>query len=199
MRFERTCLESIGYCLPQEIVTSERLERQLAPLYERLRLPEGRLELMTGIRERRFWRPGALPSDESVNSAEQAIAAAGIDRRHIGALGFVGYLVFGSKMSLLLPMVGLGMAWGSILALPYAILADALPARKMGIYMGIFNFFIVLPQILVGGTMSPILRTLEGSLAPAVGGAPLLAMLFGAASLALAAFAMSFVKTHHAD
>ena len=117
----------------------------------------------------------------------------------MGALGFVGYLVFGSQMSLLLPMVGLGMAWGSILALPYAILADALPARKMGIYMGIFNFFIVLPQILVGGTMSPILRTLEGSLAPAVGGAPLLAMLFGAASLALAAFAMSFVKTHHAD
>ncbi|MEZ5998054.1 MAG: MFS transporter [Hyphomonas sp.] len=117
----------------------------------------------------------------------------------MGALGFVGYLVFGSKMGLLIPMVGLGMAWGSILALPYAILADALPARKMGIYMGIFNFFIVLPQILVGGTMSPILRTLEGSLGHLTGGPPLLAMLFGAASLALAAFAMSFVKTHHAD
>ena len=60
-------------------------------------------------------------------------------------------------------------------------------------------FFIVLPQILVGGTMGPILRTLETNAAPLVGGAPLLAMLFGAASLLLAAFAMSFVKTSHAD
>ena len=117
----------------------------------------------------------------------------------MGALGFIGYLVFGSKMGLLLPMVGLGMAWGSILALPYAILSDALPVKKMGIYMGIFNFFIVLPQILVGGTMGPILRTLETNAAPLVGGALLLAMLFGAASLLLAAFAMSFVKTSHAD
>ncbi|MEZ5955230.1 MAG: MFS transporter [Hyphomonas sp.] len=117
----------------------------------------------------------------------------------MGALGFVGYLVFGSKLGLLVPMVGLGMAWGSILALPYAILADALPPRKMGIYMGIFNFFIVLPQILVGGTMAPILRTLEDSLGQTVGGAPLLAMLFGAGSFALAALAMSFVKAHHAD
>ncbi|MEO1189490.1 MAG: MFS transporter, partial [Pseudomonadota bacterium] len=111
-----------------------------------------------------------------------------------GAAGFVGYHLFGSQYGLLIPMVGLGMAWGSILALPYAILADALPVRKMGIYMGIFNFFIVLPQILVGGTMGPILRSLEGSLAPMVGGVPLLAVLFGAASFCLAAFAMSFVK-----
>ncbi|MCA9151650.1 MAG: 3-oxoacyl-ACP synthase III [Planctomycetales bacterium] len=86
MRFERTCLESIGYCLPQEIVTSEQLERQLAPLYERLRLPEGRLELMTGIRERRVWPVGMLPGDKSIESGELAIQAAGIDRSLIGAL-----------------------------------------------------------------------------------------------------------------
>ncbi len=116
----------------------------------------------------------------------------------LGAIGFAGYLVFSSKYGLLVPMVGLGMAWGSILTLPYAILSDALPPRKMGIYMGIFNFFIVLPQLLVAGTMSPILRSLDGSLVPFAGGAPLLAMLFGAASLALAAFAMSFVKTSRA-
>ncbi|MCA8901282.1 MAG: MFS transporter [Hyphomonas sp.] len=113
----------------------------------------------------------------------------------MGALGFLGYLIFPSKMGLLIPMVGLGMAWGSILALPYAILSDALPVKKMGIYMGIFNFFIVLPQLLVGGTMGPVLRSLEGSLAPAVGGVPLLAMLFGAASLGLAALSMTLVKS----
>ena len=111
-----------------------------------------------------------------------------------GAAGFIGYHLFGSQYGLLIPMIGLGMAWGSILALPYAILADALPVRKMGIYMGIFNFFIVLPQILVGGTMGPILRSLETSIAPMVGGVPLLAVLFGAASFCVAAFAMSFVR-----
>jgi maltose/moltooligosaccharide transporter len=111
-----------------------------------------------------------------------------------GAAGFIGYHLFSSQYGLLIPMIGLGMAWGSILALPYAILADALPVRKMGIYMGIFNFFIVLPQILVGGTMGPILRSLETSVAPAVGGVPLLAVLFGAVSFCLAAFAMTFVR-----
>lgn len=116
----------------------------------------------------------------------------------MGALGFLGYLAFSSKMSLLIPMVGLGMAWGSILALPYAILSDALPVKKMGIYMGIFNFFIVLPQLLVAGTLGPILRLFADNLAPAVGGTPLLAMLFGAGSLLLAAISMSFVKSPHA-
>jgi maltose/moltooligosaccharide transporter len=116
-----------------------------------------------------------------------------------GAAGFIGYHLFTDQTALLIPMIGLGMAWGSILALPYAILADALPVRKMGIYMGIFNFFIVLPQILVGGTMGPVLRTLENNLAPMVGGVPLLAVLFGAASFCLAAFAMSFVKVDRAS
>lgn len=112
----------------------------------------------------------------------------------IGACGFLGYFAFGSQTGLLVPMVALGMAWGSILALPYAILADALPPRKMGIYMGIFNFFIVLPQMLVGGTMGPILRSFGDTLAPAAGGAPLLAILFGALAFVLAAAAMSQVK-----
>ena len=117
----------------------------------------------------------------------------------IGAAGFVGYLVFGSKFGLLIPMVGLGMAWGSILALPYAILSDALPVRKMGIYMGIFNLFIGIPQLLVGGTMGPILRSLEDTVAPMVGGIPLLAILFGAGSFCCAAIAMSFVKAESAS
>ena len=55
-------------------------------------------------------------------------------------------------------MVGVGIAWASILTLPYAILSEALPPAKMGVYMGIFNFFIVLPQIMVAGVMGPIVR-----------------------------------------
>jgi len=51
---------------------------------------------------------------------------------------------------LILPMIGIGIAWGSILAMPYAILSDHLPAGKMGVYMGLFNFFITLPQIVCG-------------------------------------------------
>jgi len=54
MQFKNVCLESFGYCLPEERITTGELELQLAPLYERLRLPEGRLELITGIAERRF-------------------------------------------------------------------------------------------------------------------------------------------------
>ncbi len=86
MQYRRVCLETFGYTLPEEIVTSSELERRLAPAYERLQLPEGRLELMTGIRERRFFPPGTVPSSVSVVSGEKAIQASGIDRRHIGAL-----------------------------------------------------------------------------------------------------------------
>ena len=86
MRYNKVCLESFGLTLPEEIVTTRQIERSLAPLYERLKLPEGRLELMTGIRQRRFWAPGTLPSDKSAVSAQRAIDAAGIERRDIGAL-----------------------------------------------------------------------------------------------------------------
>ena len=86
MHYNNVCLESFGYTLPDEVVTSDEIELRLAPLYRRLRLPEGRLELMTGIRQRRFWPPGTLPSDPSIASGERAISAAGIDRRRIGAL-----------------------------------------------------------------------------------------------------------------
>jgi acyl-CoA:acyl-CoA alkyltransferase len=86
MHYNNVCLESFGYTVPDEIVTSDEIERRLEPLYRRLRLPEGRLELMTGIRERRFWSTGSLPSEQSIASAQRAIAAAGIDRRLVGAL-----------------------------------------------------------------------------------------------------------------
>jgi 3-oxoacyl-[acyl-carrier-protein] synthase-3 len=86
MHYQNVCLESLAYTLPEEVVTSEQIESWLAPLYERLRLPAGRLELMTGIRQRRFWPRGMLPSEMSVRTAEKAILAAGIDRGEIGAL-----------------------------------------------------------------------------------------------------------------
>src|SRR5438105_15399195 len=86
MKYQNVCLESVGYSLPEEIVTSAEIEGRLAPLYERLRLAPGRFELMTGIRQRRFWPRGMLPSEKSVESGEVAIRAAGIDRADIGAL-----------------------------------------------------------------------------------------------------------------
>jgi 3-oxoacyl-[acyl-carrier-protein] synthase-3 len=86
MHFRNVCLESIGYVVPDEIVTSEEIESRLDPLYRRLKLPEGRLELMTGIRERRFWPEGLPPSGISVQSGLLAIEAAGIEPERIGAL-----------------------------------------------------------------------------------------------------------------
>ena len=72
--------------LPDEVISSDDIESELKPLYDRLRLPEGRLELMTGIRERRLWPKGMLPSEKSIESAQLAIEAASIDRSDIGAL-----------------------------------------------------------------------------------------------------------------
>lgn len=86
MRYSNVCIESFGYTLPREIVSSDEIERRLEPLYARLRLPGGRLELMTGIRERRFWPRGTLPSQVSAISARRAIDVAGIDPHEIGAL-----------------------------------------------------------------------------------------------------------------
>ncbi|HWA11440.1 MAG TPA: 3-oxoacyl-ACP synthase III [Opitutaceae bacterium] len=74
MKFEHTCLESLATALPDEILTSAAIEERLRPLYERLKLPEGRLELMTGIRERRVWPAGTRPSDASAAAGRAALA-----------------------------------------------------------------------------------------------------------------------------
>ena len=65
-----------------------------------------------------------------------------------GALGLISVAVIHNQWLLLLTMVGVGMAWASTLSMPYAVLAGSLPAEKTGVYMGIFNFFIVIPEIL---------------------------------------------------
>jgi acyl-CoA:acyl-CoA alkyltransferase len=86
MQYRRVAIESLVCNLPEEVVTTGEIERQLAPLYERLRLPEGRLELMTGIRERRFFPPGSSIGEISAQSVLRAIESSGIDRQHFGAL-----------------------------------------------------------------------------------------------------------------
>lgn len=86
MKFSSVCLESIGAQIPDEIWSSDDLEKKLEPLYRRLKLPEGRLELMSGIAERRVWEPGTYPSTPSIESGKKAISAAGIDPSKIGCL-----------------------------------------------------------------------------------------------------------------
>lgn len=86
MLYRHVCLEAFGYVLPDEIVTSEELEARLAPAYGRLRLPAGRLELMTGIRQRRFFPAGVSIGLTSAESGRRAVAASGIDPQQIGAL-----------------------------------------------------------------------------------------------------------------
>jgi acyl-CoA:acyl-CoA alkyltransferase len=86
MQYQNVFLESFAHILPDEVVASAEIESMLEPLYTRLRLPEGRLELMTGIVERRFWPRGTLPGEISARTAEKAILAVGFDRECIGAL-----------------------------------------------------------------------------------------------------------------
>lgn len=80
-----------------------------------------------------------------------------------GAAAYVSFYLITDPSLLWIPMIGIGMAWGGILTMPYSILSDSLPAHKMGIYMGIFNFFIVLPQMVVAGIMGPILQNFLGN------------------------------------
>ena len=79
MRFQHTCIESLASALPEEILSSTEIEKRLSPLYERLRLPEGRLELMTGIKERRIWPENTQPSDASATAGKAALAKSSIN------------------------------------------------------------------------------------------------------------------------
>ncbi len=71
----------------------------------------------------------------------------------LGGLGFISFIFIKDPNWLILPMIGVGFAWASILSVPYALLSNALPMKKMGLFMGIFNFFIVLPQILAASIL----------------------------------------------
>lgn len=80
----------------------------------------------------------------------------------IGGLGLISFLFIHNQYWLIASMVGVGIAWASILAMPYAILAGSIPAKKMGVYMGIFNFTITFPQIVNGLLGGPIVKHLYG-------------------------------------
>ncbi len=90
----------------------------------------------------------------------------------LGGAGLISFLVIKQPHWLLASMLGVGFAWASILSLPYALLSDSLPAAKMGVYMGIFNFFIVIPQLVAASLLGLLLRTIFG-------GAPIYALGFG--------------------
>jgi maltose/moltooligosaccharide transporter len=80
-----------------------------------------------------------------------------------GAIGLLSIAVIHNKWLLFLPMAGVGVAWASILSMPYSILAAAIPSNKMGVYMGIFNFFIVIPEILSSLVFGWIMANLLGN------------------------------------
>jgi maltose/moltooligosaccharide transporter len=79
-----------------------------------------------------------------------------------GAVGLASFAVIRDPDWLLVSMVGVGFAWASILSLPYALLAGSVPSRKMGVYMGIFNFFIVIPQLVAASVLGTVLKHLLG-------------------------------------
>jgi maltose/moltooligosaccharide transporter len=93
----------------------------------------------------------------------------------IGGVALLSFLVIRNPYWLLASMVGVGIAWASILSLPYVLLSDSLPAEKMGLYMGIFNFFIVIPQLVAASVLGLLLKWLFG-------GAPIYALAIGGMS-----------------
>ena len=102
----------------------------------------------------------------------------------VGGAGLVSFVFIDDPTWLLLPMIGVGLAWASILAMPYAMLAGALPAAKMGTYMGMFNIFIVIPQILAATLLGFLVRNVfsgEAIYAVVTGG--VLLLLAGLATL----------------
>lgn len=88
IQYSQVCLDTFSYDLPPRVVTSEELEDQLASVYEKLRLPTGRLELMSGIRERRLWHKGTRPSEAATGAGKKVIEQAGVDPKEIECLIF---------------------------------------------------------------------------------------------------------------
>jgi maltose/moltooligosaccharide transporter len=105
----------------------------------------------------------------------------------LGGLGLVSIPLIADPALLWVPMIGVGFAWSAILSVPYSILSGALPARKMGVYMGIFNFFIVIPQLLAATVLGLLLKTFFG-------GAAIWALVLGGASLFVAALCVFAVR-----
>jgi maltose/moltooligosaccharide transporter len=105
----------------------------------------------------------------------------------MGALGFVGFVMIDDPALLWIPIVGIGVAWASILSVPYAMLSSAVPPHKMGVYMGIHNLFLVLPQLIAAVVLGPLVgRLFKGEAIQALG--------LAAAAFALAAVSALFIR-----
>ena len=105
----------------------------------------------------------------------------------VGGLSFISIFFIKSPEMLVVPFVGIGLVWASILAMPYAILAGAIPIKKMGVYMGIFNFFIVIPQICAASLLGFLVKRVFD-------GEAIYALLIGGISFIIAAAMVLFVK-----
>jgi len=105
----------------------------------------------------------------------------------VGGVGLASILILNNPQHMIFSMIGIGLAWASILAMPYAILTGSLPSHKMGVYMGIFNFFIVIPQILAATILGFMVKSLFG-------GDSIYALLTGGISMVVAAVLILFVK-----
>jgi len=105
----------------------------------------------------------------------------------LGGIGLASMILFKDPTWLIVPMIGVGIAWASILSMPYAILTGSLPSNKMGIYMGIFNFFIVLPQILSATILGFTVKSLFH-------GDAMYALIVGGVSMIIAAVLVLFVE-----
>ncbi len=129
----------------------------------------------------------ALPKLAKATSRKTVHAGALI----CGGIGLLSVYFIHDKNLLLLTMVGVGIAWASILSMPYAILAGSLPAARMGVYMGIFNFFIVIPEIIASFSFGPVIRALFGPDNPS---APLYVVMAGGAFMVIAALCVGLVS-----
>ncbi len=103
-----------------------------------------------------------------------------------GGVGLAGIYFMSTPEMLIISMLGVGLAWASILAMPYAILAGSLPSKKMGLYMGIFNFFIVIPQIIAASMLGFVTRNWFQ-------GEAVFSLMLGGAAMIIAAAMMYFV------
>jgi maltose/moltooligosaccharide transporter len=104
-----------------------------------------------------------------------------------GGISLISISLINTSWLLIFPMIGIGVAWASILSMPYAILTGALPAHKMGVYMGIFNFFIVIPQILAASILGSMVKHLFD-------GNTMNALISGGISMIIAALMVRFVN-----
>jgi maltose/moltooligosaccharide transporter len=105
----------------------------------------------------------------------------------IGGIGLMSVYVFRNPNMLLISMTAVGIAWASLLTMPYAILSSAVSHKKMGVYMGMFNLFVVIPQILAAAVLGLLVRTIFH-------GHAIYAIVLGGAAMVVSGFFMAFVK-----